>query len=88
MFVQSSTSHPQTRLGDILRAGTNRITYKAVIEQKQLELPGNLLMDVPPHVTMEELAVKAKDRGYGKSLVASIPWQTHPNQIYFGIIVF
>ena len=80
MFVQSSTSHPQTRLGDILRAGTNRITYKAVIEQKQLGLP--------PDATLEELAVKAKDRGYGKSLVASIPWQTHPNQIYFGIIVF
>ena len=52
-------------LGDILRAGTNRITYKAVIEQKQLGLP--------PDATLEELAVKAKDRGYWKSLVASIP---------------
>ena len=29
-------------------------------------------MDAPPHVTLEELAVKTKDRGYWKSLVASI----------------
>ena len=35
-------------LGDILRADPNRITYKAVAEQKRLGLQGNLLMDAPP----------------------------------------
>ena len=56
-------------LGDILRAGPERITYQAVEQQRRLGLPGNLLMDAPPHTTLEELATKARDRGLWKGLV-------------------
>ena len=60
-------------LGDILRNGPSRITYQAVKEQKRLGLPGNLLMDAPPHSSIEELASKARDQGQWRILVASIP---------------
>ena len=59
-------------LGDILRAGPERITYQAVCEQHNMDLPGNLTMDAPPHSTIEELVAKARDRGLWKKLVASI----------------
>ena len=60
-------------LGHILREGQDKITFKAVEEQSLMGLPGNLLMDAPPHVTIRELAIKAKDRGYWKSLANLIP---------------
>ena len=59
-------------LGDILRNGPNRLTYQAIKEQRSLGLPGNLLMDAPPHNSLEELAIKAKDRAQWRILVASI----------------
>ena len=61
-------------LGDILRNGPDRITYQAVKEQRNLGLPGNLLMDAPPHSSLEELVFKAKDRGNWRILMASILW--------------
>ena len=60
-------------LGDILRAGTGRITYQAVEEQRHMGLPGNILMDAPPHTTLEELATKARDLNMWKRLITSIP---------------
>ena len=57
-------------LGDILRTGPERITYQAVKEQRRLGLSGNLLMNSPPHVTLEELAAKVKDRGLWKKKTA------------------
>ena len=59
-------------LGDILRDGPERITYQAVKEQERMGLPGNLLMDAPPHTNLGELAAKAKDRVYWKQMTASI----------------
>ena len=57
-----------------LRAGTGRITYQAVEEQRCLGIPGNILMDAPPYTTLEEeLAVKARDINMWKRLVTSIP---------------
>ena len=60
-------------LGHILRAGPGRITYQAVEEQRRMGLPGNLLMDAPQHITLGDLAVKAKDRLYWRGLASTIP---------------
>ena len=60
-------------LDDTLRSGPDRITYQAVQEQQNLGLPGNILMDAPPHTTMEELASKARDLGKWKKFIAMIP---------------
>ena len=49
-------------IGHILRAGPDRLIYQAVEEQRRLGLPGNLLMDAPPHNSLTELAIQAKDR--------------------------
>ena len=60
-------------LGDILRTGPERITYQAVKEQRRLGLTGNLMMDTPSHVTLEELAANDKDRVLWKKLIDLIP---------------
>ena len=59
-------------LGHILRAGPDRITYKAVEEQKRMGLPGNILMDAPQHNTLRDLVIVAKDRAYWRALAANI----------------
>ena len=59
-------------LGHILRAGPDRLIYKAVEEQRKLGLPGNLLMDAPQHNSLTELAIRAKDRTTWMALAANI----------------
>ena len=49
-------------LGHILRAGPSRLIYQAVEEQRRLALPGNILMDAPPHSGLMDLASQARDR--------------------------
>ena len=71
-LVRSIRKRRMKWIGDILRAGPERITYQAVEEQRRLGLPGNILMDAPPHSTLEELATKARDLSLWKRLVASI----------------
>ena len=71
-LVQSIRKRRLKWLGDILRAGPERLTYQAVEEQRRMNLPGNLLMDAPPHTTLEALAAKARDIGLWKGLVANI----------------
>ena len=71
-LVRHIRQHRMKWFGDILWAGPERITYQVVEEQRRLGLRGNLLMDVPPHVTLEELATKVRDRGLWRGLVNSI----------------
>ena len=59
-------------LGHILRAGQDRITYQAIVEQKRMGLPGNILMDAPPHNSLHDLAILAKDRANWKALAEGI----------------
>ena len=59
-------------LGHILRAGPGRITFQAIVEQKRLGLPGNILMDAPHHNTLWDLVFLAKDRANWRSLAVSI----------------
>lgn len=55
-------------------------------------LPGNLLMDTPPHITKGELTAKTKDRIYWGNLTASIYrdrtiWVGHTNRNKFSRLV-
>ena len=59
-------------LGHILRAGPSRLIYQAVEEQRRLGLPDNILMDAPPHLSLVELAIKAKDRATWKAVAKNI----------------
>ena len=60
-------------LGHILRTDPNRLVQRALDEQHVTHLPGNLLMDVPPHHSLHDLRVKAMDRAAWKSNIAGIP---------------
>ena len=59
-------------LGHILRAGTSRLTYKAVEEQFAMGHPGNILMDAPPHTSIMDLTAKARDRKAWRALSRKI----------------
>ena len=59
-------------LGHILRAGPDRLTYHAIEEQRRLALPDNLLMDVPQHDSLTDLANLAKDRATWRDHAANI----------------
>ena len=59
-------------LGHILRAGPDRLVYKAIVQQKSLAQEGNLLMDTPPHLSVHELAEIASDRVSWRHLVHSL----------------
>ena len=60
-------------VGHILRQGVSYLTYQALKVQSQLENSGNLLMDTPPHLSLEELTTLAQDRAAWTSLVSAIP---------------
>ena len=69
-------------LGHILREGSDKLTFKAVEEQSRMFLPGNLLKDAPPHVTIGELAIKTKDHVYWRGLTAHGSNPVNKNMIY------
>ena len=69
-------------MGHILREGPGRITFQAVEVQKQMGLPGNILMDTPPHNTLWDLVLLAKDRTNWRALDASIQWPDYSSCIY------
>ena len=60
-------------VGHILRAGSNYLPFQALKSQLDMNCPGNLLMDTPPHQRIEDLVPLAKDRAYWRALVRSIP---------------
>ena len=49
-------------LGHLLRLEGPRLVKEAVKVQFQMGLPGNILMDVPPELTFEEIVTLAQDR--------------------------
>ena len=49
-------------VGHILRMGPNHLTYQALKVQNSLVNDDNLLMDVPPHNSIDELTNMAQDR--------------------------
>ena len=59
-------------LGHILRLGPSSIVYQALKMQAKMQLEGNLLMDAPPHTSVEDLARQAKDRSRWRELTHTI----------------
>ena len=60
-------------VGHILRLGPSYPAYQALKVQEHLSMEGNLLMDTPPHNSIDELATKAADRAAWTAIVNSIP---------------
>ena len=60
-------------LGQILRGDQTRLLFHTVVYQFHNKSAGNLLMDAPPHNSLDELIVLASDKTYWKSLESSIP---------------
>ena len=59
-------------LGHILRLGPSSIVYQALKMQAKMQLEGNLVMDTPPHTSVEDLARQAKDRARWRELTHTI----------------
>ena len=60
-------------LGQILRGDQTRLLFHTVVYQFHNKSSGNLLMDAPPHNSLDELIVLTSDKTYWKSLESSIP---------------
>ena len=60
-------------LGQILRGDQSRLLFRAIEQQHVMKDPGNLFMDTPNHVSLEDMIVLASDKTYWKSLEMSIP---------------
>ena len=60
-------------VGHILRQGASFLPYQALKVQAQLGNVGNLLMDTPPNLSLEELTLLAHDRPAWKTRVNAIP---------------
>ena len=50
-------------LGHIIRAGPGSTMYQALVIQHSMGHSGNLLMDAPPHTSIDDLRHIANDRG-------------------------
>ena len=48
-------------IGQILRAGENRLIFQALAQQHRMGSPGSLLMDMPHYSSLDELADLAAD---------------------------
>ena len=55
-------------LGHILRLAPDNITFHALNVHHQLQAEGNLLMDVAPYTSIEDLARQAMDRARWREL--------------------
>ena len=60
-------------LGHILRSGTNRLVYQAVVTQRDMNIYGGLTMDAPPHTSMGHLRELAMDRATWRDHTKHIP---------------
>ena len=59
-------------LGHILRAGENSLLFQALKVQADLNHQGNLLMDAPPFINVEDLIPLAMDRASWRSMAHDI----------------
>ena len=59
-------------LGHIIRAGPESIMYQALITQHSMGRSDNLLMDAPPHNSIDDLRVIANDRKVWRALVHNL----------------
>ena len=69
-------------LGQILRDNQGRLLFKVMEVQYSMQIPGNLFMDAPPHVNLQDLVNQSYDKAYWKSLEASIPSHLRGVTIY------
>ena len=58
--------------GHILRLGPGSIAFQTIKMQSQMGEEGNLLMDAPPHVNINDLACQAMDRARWRELTHAI----------------
>ena len=49
-------------LGDILRSDKSRLIYQVLVAQSADRTPGDLLMDAPPHNSLDELRLLARNK--------------------------
>ena len=59
-------------VGHIIRAGPDCIMYQALVIQHAMGHTGNLLMDAPPHNSIEDLRPMANDRCRWKAIVRKL----------------
>ena len=59
-------------VGHILRLGPDSMVYQALKIQSQMNVVGNLLMDVPPHLNFEDLTRQARDRARWREMTHAI----------------
>ena len=59
-------------LGHIIRAGPESTMYQALIVQHSMGHSGNLLMDAPPHDSIDSLRPIANDRAQWRALVRNL----------------
>ena len=72
-------------VGHILREGPEKLTYQALKAQDEMDNPGNLLMDTPPHEKIEDLIPLAKDRAtWGERVSPLNKLKTHPRLAHAG----
>ena len=56
----------------IIRADPNTIMYQALIVQHSMGHTGNLLMDTPPHESIDDLGPIVNDRNKWRALVRQL----------------
>ena len=49
-------------LGEILRCDRSRLIYQVLVAQSADRTPGDLLMDAPPHTSLEELRLLSRNK--------------------------
>ena len=62
-------------VGHILGQGPGHIIYTALAVQSSHNIQGNLVMDFPPHVKLDDLIHLTMDRSAWRSMVRHIPVQ-------------
>ena len=66
-------------LGHILRLKSHRILRLATIRQHQMKNEGNLFMDVPHYLSLDDIIEQAQDRRAWKDMIEErIPWLDNP----------
>ena len=69
-------------LGQILRGNQGRLLFKSMECQHDMRNPGNLFMDAPPHVNLQDLVNQSYDKNFWKSLESFIPSHLRGVTIY------
>ena len=69
-------------LFQILRGNQGELLFKAMEAQHAMQNPGNLFMDAPPHVDLQDLVNQSYDKAYWKSLESFIPSHLRGDTIY------